>query len=47
MNEKFSFLKEELNKEEIKEVFVNLEGRVFFRNDFGEVINTKEYVLSE
>lgn len=30
MNEKFSFLKEELNKEEIKEVFVNLEGRVFF-----------------
>lgn len=47
MNEKFSFLKEELNKEEIKEVFVNLEGRVFFRNDFGEVINAKEYVLSE
>lgn len=47
MNEKFSFLKEELNKEETKEVFVNLEGRVFFRNDFGEVINTKEYVLSE
>lgn len=47
MNEKFSFLKEELNKEEIKEVFVNLEGRVFFRNDFGEVINNKEYVLSE
>lgn len=47
MNEKFSFLKEELNKEEIKEVFVNLEGRVFFHNDFGEVINAKEYVLSE
>ena len=47
MNEKFSFWKEELNKEEIKEVFVNLEGRVFFRNDFGEVINAKEYVLSE
>ena len=47
MNEKFSFLKEELNKEETKEVFVNLEGRVFFRNDFGEIINTKEYVLSE
>lgn len=47
MNEKFSFLKEELSKEETKEVFVNLEGKVFFRNDFGEVINTKEYVLSE
>lgn len=47
MNEKFSFLKEELSKEETKEVFVNLEGRVFFRNDFGEVINAKEYVLSE
>ena len=47
MNEKFSFLKEELKKEEIKEVYVNLEGRIFFRNDFGEVVNTKEYVLSE
>lgn len=47
MNEKFSFFKEELNKEEIKEVYVNLEGKLFFRNDFGEVINTKEYVLSE
>ena len=47
MNEKFSFLKEELKKEEIKEVYVNLEGRIFFRNDFGEVVSTKEYVLSE
>ena len=47
MKEKFSFLKEELDKEEIKEVYVNLEGRIFFRNNFGEIINTKEYVLSE
>lgn len=30
MKEKFSFLKEELDKEEIKEVYVNLEGRIFF-----------------
>ena len=42
-----SFLKNELKKEEIKEIFVNMEGNAFVKNDIGEFLQVKNWRLSE
>ena len=42
-----SFLKKELMKEEVKEIFVNMEGNIFVKNDFGEFLQVKNWRLSE
>ena len=42
-----SFIKNELMKEEVKEIFVNLEGNVFVKNDIGEFLKINKWELSE
>lgn len=42
-----SFLKNELKKEEVKEIFVNMEGNAFVKNDIGEFLQVKNWRLSE
>lgn len=42
-----SFLKKELMKEEVKEIFVNMEGNIFVKNDFGEFLQVNKWELSE
>ena len=42
-----SFLKNELKKEEVKEIFVNMEGNAFVKNDIGEFLKVKNWRLSE
>lgn len=42
-----SFLKKELMKEEVKEIFVNMEGNIFVKNDFGELLQVNKWELSE
>ena len=41
-----SFLKKELMKEE-EEIFVNMEGNIFVKNDFGEFLQVNKWELSE
>lgn len=42
-----SFLKNELKKEDVKEIFVNMEGNAFVKNDIGEFLQVKNWRLSE
>lgn len=42
-----SFLKNELKKEDVKEIFVNVEGNAFVKNDIGEFLQVKNWRLSE
>lgn len=42
-----SFLKKELMKEEVKEIFVNMEGNIFVKNDIGEFLQVNKWELSE
>ena len=42
-----SFLKKELMKKEVKEIFVNMEGNIFVKNDIGEFLQVNKWELSE
>ena len=42
-----SFLKKELMEEEVKEIFVNLDGNVFIKNEIGEFLKNNKWELSE
>lgn len=42
-----SFLKKELAKEEVKEIFVNMEGNIFIKNEIGEFLQINKWELSE
>lgn len=42
-----SFIKNELEKEDVKEIFVNMEGNIFVKNDIGEFLKINKWELSE
>ena len=42
-----SFLKKELMKKEVKEIFVNMEGNIFVKNDIAEFLQVNKWELSE
>lgn len=42
-----SFIKNELKKEDVKEIFVNMEGNIFVKNDIGEFLQVNKWELSE
>lgn len=42
-----SFIRNELEKEDVKEIYVNMEGNIFVRNDIGEFLQVNKWEVSE